>query len=230
MKKFLIISGIIAGVSVVLFMILFPPMYKKYQEIKKPVLTLTTDINDYGDFRGFRGYSNLDVFPSKIPDSAKNVDFYYHDDSTPLFTDSCQVYLKCTYNEMDYQNEVQRLKVVTEQYKEEIHTAWADNENFKLPSIVAVYAYNHCYEYALLNEAEDSIIYVFLQFIYERDVVFDKDFLPYTYFEPDEEIKKAEEMKSIYLFLDSEAGWFGALFGEGYRVTYGQNGTRWFEQ
>ena len=148
----------------------------------------------------FRGFSNLDVFPEKLLKSTQNIDFYYNDDSSPIFDDSCQVYLKCSYNKSDYQNEIQRLNSIKEQYQEMEQKIWVDNENFKFPAVVAIYNNNHCYEYALLNENEFSIIYVFLQFIYEEDVVFDNDFLPNNYVNPDKVIDTSKEGQSIYLF------------------------------
>lgn len=187
-------AGIVLALILLIHLNIISPT-KDHLNIK-----LTTSTDDYGNFRGFRGFSNLDVFPEKLLKSAQNIDFYYNDDSSPIFDDSCQVYLKCSYNESDYQSEIQRLKSIKEQYQEMEQKTWVDNENFKFPAVVAIYNNNHCYEYALLNENNFSIIYVFLQFIYKEDVVFDNDFLPNKYFNPDEVIDTSKEGQSIYLF------------------------------
>lgn len=172
-------------------------------------LKFTTNISDYGNFYGFKGFSNLDVFPTKILNSAKNIEFYYKDDSSPVFDDSCQVYLKCTYHKNDYQNEILRLTSIIEQYQGEKQKTWLNNTNYNYPAVVAIDNNNHCYEYALLDEDNFSIIYVFLQFIYKKDVIFASNYLPHNFTNPDEPINKADEGKSIYLFELSNGDNYG---------------------
>lgn len=162
--------------------------------------SVTTNTEDYGDFRGFRGFSNLDIFPEKLLKSAQNINFYYNDDSSPIFDDSCQIYLKCSYNKREYISEIQRLKSIKEKYQEIEQKTWEDNQNFKFPSVVAIYNNNHCYEYALLDESNFSIIYIFLQFVYKDKIIFDNNFLPNNYVNPDDIIDNSKEGKSIYLF------------------------------
>lgn len=207
MKKKVIAIGLtIIGIFIVFF-ILFFKIYRKYQITEK--LKYSTNIEEYGNFSGFRGFSNLDIFPQKILDSAKNVDFYYKDDSTPIFDDSCQVYLKCTYNESDYQNEFKRLTSITEQYQGEKHTTWLDKTNYNYPSVVAIENNNHCNEYALLDENNLNIIYIYLQFIHKKDIVFESNYLPLNYTNPEEQITKSDEGKSIYLFDLSNGDKYG---------------------
>ena len=46
------------------------------------------------------------------------------------------------------------------------------------PAYEAICGYDCSYEYALLNEAEYAIEYVYLQFIREENIAFDRDRLP----------------------------------------------------
>ncbi len=43
-----------------------------------------SDVKEYGIFNDFKGYSNLYVFPKKMPDSAKIESYYYYQKDTVL--------------------------------------------------------------------------------------------------------------------------------------------------
>lgn len=160
--------------------------------------TIYNSINDYGKFESYRGYSNLAIFPDALPASANNTQYYYEEDTSDLFDNSYQIYLKCSYNATDYQAEKNRLEAIEDTYEERLQKVLLDNQNYKFPAIVAVDSHNHCFEYALLDDDNLIIHYVFLQFIDEKDLQFDKDLLPYHYINPNESTE--EEGYSIYLF------------------------------
>lgn len=117
-----------------------------------------------------------------------------------MFDSSYPVYLKCGYNNEDYQNEVKRLKAIEEEYDKEVKHTWLDNGNYKFPAIVAIENNNHCFEYALTDDNNLIIYYIFLQFIYEKDIKFSTDLLPHNYINPNEHTEKEKQGDSIYLF------------------------------
>lgn len=141
-----------------------------------------SDINDYGVFKDFKGYSNLYIFPTKMPDSAR-IDTYYYYQRDTLFDPTCQIYLEYSLSKADFEAEVSRLSKISErfeheQYKDIINNIVYDTEHFKYPAYVTIFNNNYCYEYALLNEEENKIICVFTQSIGPDDVKFDKKYLP----------------------------------------------------
>lgn len=157
-------------------------------------------IKDYGKFLGFNGYSNLNIFPEYLPSSANIIQYYYKDDVTNAFDDTCQIYLQCTYNEEDFQSEKKRLSAVSEKYKDQIHTAWTNEEDYIFPAIVTIDNNNFCHEYCLLDSRNNRIYYIFLQFEYRSNLQFDKKLLPKGFKNPDESLGSEEEGQSIYLF------------------------------
>ena len=79
---------------------------------------ITTNIKDYEKAMNKYDCEIIDtafiVFPEKIPDSVKDTDFYYSYQEG--WEPSVEVYLQCTYDEKDYQAEVQRLENTKKQY------------------------------------------------------------------------------------------------------------------
>lgn len=142
----------------------------------------TSNMKDYGSFKDFKGYSNLYIFPNEIPKSAE-VDSYYYYQRDTLFDPTCQIYLEYSLSKTDFDAEVLRLSKISERYKNEnykdkINNIVYDTKNFIYPAYVTIFNQNHCYEYALLNNEECKIIYVFTQFIELNNVKFDKKYLP----------------------------------------------------
>lgn len=193
-KRIVLTLGIVAIILAVCNFINFIKFPQRSTDV------IYSNIDDYGNFETFRGYSNLDIFPTSLPQSSCNTEFYYEEDSSGLFDSSYQVYLKCGYNNEDYQNEVKRLKAIEEEYDKEVKHTWLDNGNYKFPAIVAIENNNHCFEYALTDDDNLIIYYIFLQFIYEKDIKFSTDLLPHNYINPNEHTEKEKQGDSIYLF------------------------------
>lgn len=142
----------------------------------------TSDINNYGYFYNFKGYSNLYIFPTTIPQAAR-IDSYYYYQRDTFLDPTCQIYLEYSLSKEAYDTEVLRLSKIVETYENENFKGKEnkivyDTENFKYPAYVTIFNSNHCYEYALLNEEEHKIIYVFTQYIGLNKVKFDKKYLP----------------------------------------------------
>lgn len=155
--------------------------------------TYTEDIGDYGEFEGFRGYSRLYIFPETIPEGARAEEYFYFYQDT-LFDPSAQIYLECSYDDMAYVRELERLSGIREIYRGESQVLQLDEVNFAWPAFVTIYGDNHCWEYALLLD-DNRIAYVFLQFQNRREIAFPTEYLPHHY-----GMGVEEESFSIYLF------------------------------
>ena len=166
--------------------------------------TKTYDIKDYGTFKDFKGYSNLYIFPTQMPESAR-IDSYYYYYRDTIFDPTCQIYLEYSLSKADFDSEVLRLSKISERYENENYKGIEnsivyDTKNFMYPAYVTIFNNNNCYEYALLNEEECKIICVFTQFIAYNDVKFDKKYL-----QMDFKNKKSSRSFNIYYYY-SENG------------------------
>lgn len=139
----------------------------------------TENINDYYDFcshneNGIK--SELFIFPKSIPNSAKNTQYYYSFSDTFLDT-TYQIYLDCQYSASEFESEVKRISSINYDNKSII----SDNVNFNLSAYVARLGYDNTSEYALIDNANKRIIYVYLQFAKSDDIHFDMSLLPKGY-------------------------------------------------
>lgn len=123
---------------------------------------VTTDVTKYEETIG--NYENMKtaliVFPEQLPESAQDTDFYfYYQDTWNVPT--LEVFLQCTYDEEDYQAEVQRLENTQKRYGSTVRTLLKDEEErFPFPAYIAVDGYWSSYEYALLS-GERQITYIY---------------------------------------------------------------------
>ncbi len=148
----------------------------------------TSDIKDYGVFEDFKGYSNLYIFPIKMPESAQ-IDSYYYYQRDTFLDPTCQIYLEYSLSKEDFDAEVLRISKITEWNNSIVY----DTENFLYPAYVTIFNNDHCYEYTLIDEEEHKIICVFTQFIESNRVKFDKKYLPKNF-----EHDKSSEGFNIY--------------------------------
>ena len=155
--------------------------------------TYTEDIGDYGEFEGFRGYSRLYIFPETIPEGAQAEEYFYFYQDT-LFDPSAQIYLECSYDNDAYEQELARLSWIQEVYLDTGPDLQLDEEKFRWPALVTIYADNHCWEYALLLD-DNRIAYVFLQFQNRWEIAFPTEYLPLNY-----GWEQEEESFSIYTY------------------------------
>lgn len=137
----------------------------------------TTSISDYSKYFGQDGKHNNDIFPSRIPNSAKIEDFcyYYYNPFDPNYVS----YLVYSCNDEDYMKETERLSKLQSSKEYLIYSA----TGFNYP-VSAVYAdsYNG-YIYALADKENNKLIYVEIKFCnYFSDInyeeIIDKKYLP----------------------------------------------------
>ena len=140
------------------------------------------DISDY-DRDSFKGDSGFLIFPEEVRED--RVTEYYYSYREGLFDEDVQLYLQCEYTPEEFQEECLRL--------EQAHVIYRDGGqrrrngtryntgDYMLPAYEAIQGVDHAYEYALLDEENGRIDYIFLQFVDEDDLVFAREKLPYGY-------------------------------------------------
>ncbi len=121
-----------------------------------------TDVTKYQETLAKYEYAKTAylVFPEEIPESAKDVDFYFsYQDTWNVPTQ--EVYLKCTYDEADYQSEIDRLENVKKRYGSTVRTLLRDEEGrYSYPVYIAQDGYWDNFEYAMLT-GENEITYIY---------------------------------------------------------------------
>lgn len=150
-----------------------------------------SDSNNYGKFENYLGYSELVIFPKDV--SQENIESYFYLNRDMIFDPICEIYLKCQYNAEEYASEVERLK--------EIPNIRYDQENFNYSAYVTMYNYSSVYEYALLLEEENTIVYINTQGIQANPILglkFDKEYLPHDFMKDTEYTGDMEKNFTIY--------------------------------
>lgn len=160
-----------------------------FRMLRGDVRETSKDPADYGDWSLSEEYTKLLVFPAEIPDSAVDVEYYYQYESgytRPM----CQIYLHCRLDDRTFDSEVERLKSLSyTSEKEGTKTVRNDRTSFVAPAFVTMEGYDFCYEYAVVDETEKKIVYVFAMNTMEDDIYFDKTYLPDYFMEDFTEIK-----------------------------------------
>ncbi len=114
--------------------------------------------------------SNLSIFPDNNL-FFKDVDFSSAF-QTNLFDSDGYIVLKSKYNKDDFENEINRLKKISVTIYEscynnaKTYTNYIkyDDKSYKYPAYITIDGFGHTYEYALINENEFEIIYVYLSY------------------------------------------------------------------
>lgn len=161
--------GFLSGIAIVIILIFaflfgFPRSSRnvaKYQKL----------LTEYKDLR-----TGFVAFPAEIPSSGLENDpefyFFYQD---TMFDPTAEVYLRCTYDETDFNAELDRL----ENYRQTVSSTFQNTVGeeayepkpfkrdedglFSYPAYIAILADDHAYEYALIT-GEREITYVYFAF------------------------------------------------------------------
>ena len=87
-------------------------------------------------------------------------------------------------NENAYATEQERLSSLTYTDRTgETQSVEYDTTSFGYPAYVTIAGYDFCYEYALLNEKEHTIVYIYAMNTVSDDLQFNDEFLPNYYME-----------------------------------------------
>gem|GEM_PF-5639751 len=114
-----------------------------------------------GDIHG-----DLQLFPDTISD--RDAVKYNVHLLTDFFDTDGHILLVCRYDEEHFSSEISRLSSLesTMEYKGEILTQYVryDEEMYYLPAYITIDGRDSEYEYALIDESANEIIYVYLSF------------------------------------------------------------------
>lgn len=156
-----LIIGIITIIAVIfIFLMLFffggPP------EVTKKVDKYEETMYKYTCASGKNNYvrTGFFIFPETIPTSAfeqnEDPDFYYSYQDT-WDDPTCEVYLKCTYSDEDYNAELDRIK---NESKNDKYVVFEDSQRFNYPTYLAIDHHDFSYEYAM-DLGDNSIVYIY---------------------------------------------------------------------
>ncbi|MBP3603894.1 MAG: zf-HC2 domain-containing protein [Lachnospiraceae bacterium] len=171
-----LIAGILSVLGVILLLWFQPFSPTKNGEEVYPVKEHYEQPADYGN-QDYQGIAGLALFPESEGISGNIEEFYYDCKGQKLYQ-AYQIYLKCSYDKEAYETEKNRLLNLIDESTGR-GTVYSEEETF-LPCVYAM-LYDEGYEYALLDEEDGTIIYIYLQGIDRREVVFRKEYLPTDY-------------------------------------------------
>ena len=189
--------GLVLGIFFVvafIVIILFQPFSGNKDEEVYPVKEHYEQTTDYGK-QDYKGIAGLALFPDNEDITEQIAEFYYDCKGNKLYQEY-QIYLECTYEKESYKVEKQRLLQITDKNTER-KVEYSEEE----ASIPCVYAmlYDEGYEYALLSEEEGKIIYIYLQGIDRRELVFEEKYLPKDYGQKGHYMETEREPFRIYM-------------------------------
>lgn len=160
-----------------------------------------TDVEKYGKWSEQDRQGKLSVFPDTV--EKMQVEEYLYQFSTGLLDSNYQIFLKSKLSKAEYQKEVKRLENISDSLDGKTQKIYLDNKSFCFPAYVTICNFNFTYEYALVDEENTTIYYVYLQFIDKEDIKFDKKLLPGNYLCEDK-----NKIFSIYAYpLEDGEGW-----------------------
>ncbi len=163
----IIVTALICG-GVFAFLVLFGELPEVYS---KP--------SQYGQWDSFDGYSGLKIFPTEIEE--QEIEAYYYQSQDTIFSPECQVFLQARYGDEAFAEEVKRLQNIKMVKGKEENLILSGIEQFVAPAYACIYAWHNCYEYALVFEERNTIVYVYLQNMEVEDLEFNPIFLPGNY-------------------------------------------------
>lgn len=166
----------------------------------------TTNQSDYGEYSGHIEkekddlFSKLYIFPNEIANGVTVNQYYYYCDNASL-DNSYKIYLECTYSQNDFAKEAERLSKLQTEYNGETKNIIVANNGFHFPAYVAVYEEKlNTYEYALVDEENSKIIYIYAQICGLDKEIIDNIYLPVDFKVPSELEDKGWEGFNLYYF------------------------------
>lgn len=180
------VIGVLCTSVVILFIALFWIIFQSIDSIAEEYMTIKTE--EYGnwdghiDSEGENIESGLYIFPEQI-DMAKDSQYYYYCSNHNSSLSEYLIYAEVTYTKEDYLKEQERISNIKCEVKlspeegEITNNVLYSEELFMYPAYIAIYASNLSYEYALLNEKEQKIIYIYSQ-LKDANNILPTEYLP----------------------------------------------------
>lgn len=108
-------------------------------------------MEDYLRKEDYLGHGQFLIFPEELPKYDDRITYYFYCPDT-IFQPTCQIYLKCAYNENDYEKECDRLSNISVIYIGQKQNIRFGENSFPLPAYVTTNGWCSCYKYALVLE------------------------------------------------------------------------------
>ena len=177
-------KGYIVAVISILFSVFLSDLALALSNLAKgDTRERSQDTADYQKWSVPEKYTHFLIFPEEIPAEAEEVEYYYQYESgwdRPM----SQIYLSYRLNENAYATEQERLSSLNYTDRTgETRSVEYDTTSFGYPAYVTIAGYDFCYEYALLNEKEHTIVYIYAMNTVSDDLQFNDEFLPNYYME-----------------------------------------------
>ncbi len=124
--------------------------------------------------------------------------------------DETIIYLEAVYDTKDFEEEITRLSQIKYEYdvngKKVTKQIVYDERLFEYPAYITVYCSDLSYEYALINQEENKIVYIYANQINFKDIV-SKSYIPVE--KQTENLYQGNSMDNIniYFLKDGTGGW-----------------------
>ncbi|MBR1392078.1 MAG: hypothetical protein IJ567_11690 [Lachnospiraceae bacterium] len=123
--------------------------------------------------------SNLSVFPDELS-TVNEVASFHASLSTNLFDTDGEIILDCVYENDQFHDEIERLAnlSMTIKNRDEQYTnsVLYDTEGYHYPAYITIDGFGNTYEYALIDQDNHEIIYIYLAYPNVRDFPY-RDYL-----------------------------------------------------
>ena len=137
---------------------------------------ITSDINYYENIwsRSRRAGEPSMLFPSTVA-KEQCVNFYFNYQDI-ILAPSWQIFLKNQYDEETFLSEFNHLNTICEN-----SPVCGDSEYFDTQVYATVWNWNGCFEYAIVDEEEKTVSYIYIQLINKEDLMIDEEYIPEGY-------------------------------------------------
>ena len=139
---------------------------------------IITNIKEYGNIWSLserRADEKNLLFPESVLENECE-DFICKHTTYGLVGTGWQVFLKIKYDETVFSEEITRLKNLCEK-----SPVKGESDYFEKSAYASVFNSNGCYEYAVINEADKTICYIYLQLIDKKNLIIDEEYIPKGY-------------------------------------------------
>ena len=140
--------------------------------------TLISDIREYNEIWTLpeRRVDEMSVlFPNNV-DENQCVSFIGKHTTYHLLGTGWQISLEVIYDDMYFSKEIDRLNNLCANSAICGHSQYFDS-----PAYATVWNWNSCFEYAVIDEKEKTICYIYLQLIEKNDLIIDGKYIPEGY-------------------------------------------------
>lgn len=140
--------------------------------------TIISDVKKYDDIWSLTERRANDVsalFPSNINEE-QCVEFNCRHTTYQLLGTSWQIVLKIKYDDASFSSEINRLNDLCESSPVCGYSEYFDNLSY-----ATVWNWNSCFEYAIVDEKEKTVCYIYLQLVEENDLLIERKYIPNGY-------------------------------------------------